>query len=250
MGNSQSSNPTRRYTVRGVKTREKLVEALLEIVSSEGMQAASVRKITGKAGCNEAILYQHFKNKDEMLREVFAEIMAEMADEKEGLVEEHPLLDDAIRRWVETTFSYYDRNSDAFAYVLLASPPVVRSPSPLYGRMTKLFGELLSGGKAVPADLADVHTFTCSHLRLFTPSPVHTSRRCRQTFRMARHRCYRVRSAWASVHTSVRTSVHTSRHARDPSAVVRRGLARSYNGMLTLSENGMLTLGHPGLASQ
>lgn len=143
MGNSQSSNPTRRYTVRGVKTREKLVDALLEIVSSEGMQAASVRKITGKAGCNEAILYQHFRNKDEMLREVFGEIMAEMADEKEGLVEEHPHLNDAIRRWVETTFSYYDRNSDAFAYVLLASPPVVRSPSPLYGRMTKLFVELL-----------------------------------------------------------------------------------------------------------
>jgi AcrR family transcriptional regulator len=126
-----------------VKTREKLVDALLEIVSSEGMQAASVRKITGKAGCNEAILYQHFRNKDEMLREVFAEIMAKMADEKEGLVEEHPRLNDAVRRWVETTFSFYDRNSDAFAYVLLASPPVVRSPSPLYGRMTKLFGDLL-----------------------------------------------------------------------------------------------------------
>ena len=150
MGNSQSTNPTRRYTVRGVKTREKLVDALLEIVSSEGMQAASVRKITGKAGCNEAILYQHFRNKDEMLREVFAEIMAEMADEKEGLVEEHPLLDDAIRRWVETTFSFYDRNSDAFAYVLLASPPVVRSPSPLYGRMTKLFGELLDSTEPPP----------------------------------------------------------------------------------------------------
>ena len=147
MGNSETPNPTRRYTVRGVKTREKLVEALLEIVSSEGMQAASVRKITGKAGCNEAILYQHFKNKDEMLREVFAEIMAEMANEKEGLVEEHPRLDDAIHRWGETTFSYYDRNSDAFAYVLLASPPVVRSPSPLYGRMTKLFGELLDTTK-------------------------------------------------------------------------------------------------------
>ena len=145
MGNSQGTNPTRRYTVRGVKTRERLVEALLEIVSSEGMQAASVRKITGRAGCNEAILYQHFRNKDEMLREVFAEIMAQMADEKEGLVEEHPLLDNAVHRWVETTFSFYDRHPDAFAYVLLASPPVVRRPSPLYGRMTRLFGELLDG---------------------------------------------------------------------------------------------------------
>lgn len=143
MGNTQSSNPSRRYTVRGVKTREKLVLALLEIVSTEGLQAASVRAVTRRAGCNEAILYQHFKNKDEMLREVFAEIMTSMAQDKEGLVEEHPRLTDAVTRWVETTYSFYDQHPDAFAYVLLASPPVVKSPSPLYGRMTRLFAELL-----------------------------------------------------------------------------------------------------------
>lgn len=150
MGNSQGTNPSRRYTVRGVKTRQRLVEALLEIVSSEGMQAASVRAITRRAGCNEAILYQHFVNKDEMLREVFAEIMTRMADEKEGLVEEHPHLTDAVNRWVETTFSFYDRHPDAFAYVLLASPPVVRRPNPLFGRMTKLFGDLMEGTEPPP----------------------------------------------------------------------------------------------------
>ena len=117
--------------------------ALLEIVSTEGLQAASVRAVTRRAGCNEAILYQHFKNKDEMLREVFAEIMTSMAQDKEGLVEEHPRLTDAVTRWVETTYSFYDQHPDAFAYVLLASPPVVKSPSPLYGRMTRLFAELL-----------------------------------------------------------------------------------------------------------
>lgn len=150
MGNTKGTNPARRYTIRGVKTRQKLVEALLEIVSLEGMQAASVRAITRRAGCNEAILYQHFKNKDEMLREVFAEIMTQMADEKEGLVEEHPQLIDAVHRWVETTYSFYDRHSDAFAYVLLASPPVVRRPSPLYGRMTMLFGELMDNTAPPP----------------------------------------------------------------------------------------------------
>ena len=122
----------------------------MEIVSAEGMQAASVRAITRRAGCNEAILYQHFRNKDEMLREVFAEIMTSMADEKEGLVEEHPQLTDAVTRWVETTFSFYDRHPDAFAYVLLASPPVVRSPNPLFGRMTKLFGDLMEGTEPPP----------------------------------------------------------------------------------------------------
>lgn len=147
MGNSESHKLGRRYTDRGVKTRQKLVEALLEIVSSDGLQGASVRAITRRAGCNEAILYQHFKNKDQMLREVFAEIMTSMAEDKDGLVKEHPQLVNAIQRWVETTYSFYDDHSDAFAYVLLASPPVVRSPSPLYGRMTKLFAELLDQTK-------------------------------------------------------------------------------------------------------
>ena len=70
-----------------------------------------------------------------------------MAEDKDGLVKEHPQLVNAIQRWVETTYSFYDDHSDAFAYVLLASPPVVRSPSPLYGRMTKLFAELLDQTK-------------------------------------------------------------------------------------------------------
>jgi AcrR family transcriptional regulator len=153
MGNNKGTNPTRRYTIRGVKTRQRLIVALLEIVSTEGMQAASVRAITRRAGCNEAILYQHFRNKEEMLREVFAEIMTRMADEKEGLVEEHPQLTDAVHRWVETTFSFYDRHPDAFAYVLLASPPVVRRPSPLYGRMTMLFGDLMDNTEPPPGKL-------------------------------------------------------------------------------------------------
>ena len=143
MGNCETHNQGRRYTDRGVKTRQKLVDALLEIVSSDGLQSASVRAITRRAGCNEAILYQHFKNKDQMLRDVFAEIMTSMAEDKDDLVKEHPQLVDAIQRWVETTYSFYDEHPDAFAYVLLASPPVVRSPSPLYGRMTKLFADLL-----------------------------------------------------------------------------------------------------------
>ncbi|MEC7352757.1 MAG: hypothetical protein VYD99_06480, partial [Planctomycetota bacterium] len=57
---------------------------------------------------------------------------------------------DAVTRWVETTYSFYDEHPDAFAYVLLASPPVVRSPSPLYGRMTRLFGELLDRTEPPP----------------------------------------------------------------------------------------------------
>ena len=104
--------------------------------------------MTRRAGCNEAILYQHFKNKDEMLREVFAEIMTSMAEDKEGLVEAHPQLTDAVTRWVETTYSFYDEHPDAFAYVLLASPVV--APSPLYGRMTRLFGELLDRTEPPP----------------------------------------------------------------------------------------------------
>ena len=64
MGNCETHNQGRRYTDRGVKTRQKLVDALLEIVSTDGLQSASVRAITRRAGCNEAILYQHFKNKD------------------------------------------------------------------------------------------------------------------------------------------------------------------------------------------
>ena len=41
-----------------------------------------MRAVAREAGCNEAMLYQHFKNKAEMQETIFEQIMQKMAKQK------------------------------------------------------------------------------------------------------------------------------------------------------------------------
>ena len=56
-------------------TRDRIAEAVIRIVSRSGTAGASVRRITRAAGCNESVLYDHFKNKAAMQRIVFDELI-------------------------------------------------------------------------------------------------------------------------------------------------------------------------------
>ena len=61
------------------------MSAMIKVVGSEGLQAASVRTIAKAAGCNEAVLYQHFSSKLAMQQAIYEEIVTEMANEKQEI---------------------------------------------------------------------------------------------------------------------------------------------------------------------
>jgi AcrR family transcriptional regulator len=48
-------------------TREKILEAAIDLYSKRGVSAVSVRDITNAVGIKESALYNHFKSKDELL---------------------------------------------------------------------------------------------------------------------------------------------------------------------------------------
>ena len=45
-----------------------LLEAALAVFARDGLQASSLRAIARQAGCDPALIYYHFKNKEDMLR--------------------------------------------------------------------------------------------------------------------------------------------------------------------------------------
>jgi AcrR family transcriptional regulator len=61
--------PTRR--ARGDATRERLLEAAVELLEEGGYAAASVAAIAGRAGVAAGALYRHFPSKAELFVEVF-----------------------------------------------------------------------------------------------------------------------------------------------------------------------------------
>lgn len=48
-------------------TRERLLDAAIETLVEDGYSAASARAISGRAGCNQAVIYYHFGSVDDLL---------------------------------------------------------------------------------------------------------------------------------------------------------------------------------------
>ncbi len=67
-------------------TKEKIVEAAIDLIAENGYKGASVRKIASKVGIRESAIYNHFKNKEDILKKIFSEIFStpiEMKDIEE-----------------------------------------------------------------------------------------------------------------------------------------------------------------------
>ncbi len=103
-------------------TRDRLVRAMIDVVGSDGLAAASVRTIARRAGCNEAVLYQHFPSKLAMQQAIYEEIVVEMAEAKHRIAESATDPAALIDAWVRESYRFYDLNAAAFAYVYLSFP--------------------------------------------------------------------------------------------------------------------------------
>ena len=114
---------------------------MIKVVGSEGLHAASVRTIARAAGCNEAVLYQHFPSKLAMQQAIYEEIIEEMANEKRALVESNDDPVSFIEQWVEATYRFYDLKPYAFAYVYLSYPPIKPTDPSFVGRNSRIFLE-------------------------------------------------------------------------------------------------------------
>jgi AcrR family transcriptional regulator len=83
--NEQSVNtpPT-----KGSKTKEKILKTALKLFSTKGYKATTVRDIAGAMGVKQSALYNHFKNKDEILETLITNLTSSaivtLFDDKEA----------------------------------------------------------------------------------------------------------------------------------------------------------------------
>ena len=62
-------------------TKEKILDAAFELISTYGYKGASVRKIARAVGIRESAIYNHFKNKDEILKEIMKNLFSSPIDD-------------------------------------------------------------------------------------------------------------------------------------------------------------------------
>ena len=73
---------------KGSKTKDKILKHSLKLFSSKGYKATTVRDIAGAIGIKQSALYNHFKNKDEILETLISNLTSSaivtLFDDKES----------------------------------------------------------------------------------------------------------------------------------------------------------------------
>jgi AcrR family transcriptional regulator len=112
--------------------RTRIVEAARDIVSEEGLDALSMRAIAERIEYSPATIYLHFRDKDELLREVVLEGFQRMNDY--GLEEFEKLGPEANpaeqHRAMGRAYARFALENTAYFRVMFELPTVAQAPCP------------------------------------------------------------------------------------------------------------------------
>ena len=125
--NSDMFTPT-----RGAKTKQKILDTALNLFSTKGYKATTVRDIAGEIGIKQSALYNHFKNKDEILETLIEDLTTSaianiFADNESKIVQKSPK---SLLMGIATTFKLlgFDGQNEAL-YRLLMQEMLMDTPS-------------------------------------------------------------------------------------------------------------------------
>lgn len=101
---------------RVVRTREMLRQSLVHLISRKGFSTLSIQEITDHAGLNRATFYLHYKGKDELLVDVFEElVVGSLPQPPENETARRPLLE---LHPVVTVFTHIAEYADFYRAIL------------------------------------------------------------------------------------------------------------------------------------
>ena len=108
---------------KGSKTKDKILKYALKLFSSKGYKATTVRDIAGAIGIKQSALYNHFKNKDEILETLISNLTSSaivtLFDDKE--VQELHKQGKSLLMSIATTFKLisFDGQNEALFKLLM-----------------------------------------------------------------------------------------------------------------------------------
>jgi AcrR family transcriptional regulator len=124
-----SANPT--VGARGQRTQQRILDAALQVFGEVGYHRCSIDRITKLAGCSRVSFYQYFSTKEDVFRDLAAQVGRQLTASTEALGPITPDLDGwtALRGWVARHTDMYER----YAPVYQAFPTAAESDEALAG---------------------------------------------------------------------------------------------------------------------
>ena len=111
-------------TTKGSKTKEKILNTSLKLFAEKGYKPTTVRDIAGAVGIKQSALYNHFKNKDEILTTLVDDLTSSaivtLFESKDGHQELHKR-GKALLHSIATTFKLisFDRKNEALFRLMM-----------------------------------------------------------------------------------------------------------------------------------
>ena len=139
-----------------------LLEASIELIREEGVDALTVAEIGRRVGVSSAAPYKHFADRQALLRALAEEGDRRMAAEMIAAVGETTDPREAFRlsgvafiRWAAENPALYRIATDPAYIDYAGTPPGVEAPKPLKGSMDTFWpelAELVRSGSALPSE--------------------------------------------------------------------------------------------------
>ena len=94
--------------------RSKIAKQALAIYRAEGFDAVSMRRLAKEVGCAPMTIYAHFEGKQDILRYLWADVLADMSNEIQGKLERIDAPAERLQLAAQTFVSYWVDHPDHF----------------------------------------------------------------------------------------------------------------------------------------
>lgn len=103
----------------GEKTKERIKRAALELFVKKGVDAGGMRDIATASAITEGAIYRHFKGKDDLIWQLFADNFSGYAEKLRALQIDKLKAADKIDAMVRGFCQLYDEDETLFQFLLL-----------------------------------------------------------------------------------------------------------------------------------
>lgn len=97
--------------------KERILDTMMVLVARNGLQETPLSEIAKHAKVATGTIYHHFKNKQNILDEVYAIKRKEIADLLNAQLDSNDTYEGQVKKLWMTTYEYYRKNSIVFLFI-------------------------------------------------------------------------------------------------------------------------------------
>lgn len=99
-------------------TREKILNAALDLFYEKGFHLATVDEIAERAGVGKGTLYRYFANKGALFNEIIASRLGELEREAQAVLDGQDDVLTMISKYIQVYFTFFDHNKRLYRLIL------------------------------------------------------------------------------------------------------------------------------------